>query len=98
MNIGKLRTKKFYKIYPWSGDLYNLSATFLTGLKYHFIRFGHDSDVVGSAKFVATISSRWKYKFSSSLTKTPNKLERFSLDKLFGMCLITTVICIFLIS
>jgi len=46
---------------PWSGDLYNLSATFLTGLKYHFIKFGHDSDVVGSAKFVATISSRFVY-------------------------------------
>jgi hypothetical protein len=56
----------FYNIDPWSGDLYNLSATFLTGLKYHFIRFGHNSDVVGSAKFVATISSRWKYKLSSS--------------------------------
>jgi len=46
---------------PWTGDLYNLSGTFLTGLKYHFIKFPKDvseNETQATIKTVATIPSR----------------------------------------
>ncbi len=52
---------------PWSGELYNLSATFLTGLKYNFIKFGPETDIPASAKFVATISSRYEMMTSAKV-------------------------------
>ncbi len=53
-----------------NGDVYNLAATFLTGLKYHFVRFPYNEaylspkDLVASAKIVGTISSRMTTCFS----------------------------------
>ena len=55
---------------PVTGDVFNISGTFLTGLKYHFIKFPDSSEVQGqkdllaSAKTVASFPSRMTTCFS----------------------------------
>lgn len=48
-----------------NGDTYNICGSFLTGLKYHFVRFEKGgSDIVKSAKILCSIPSRMKTFFS----------------------------------
>ena len=52
----------------WSGDTYNIGGSFMTGLKYHFLKFGAGAPVENLPKegcdIVATLSSRMTTCFS----------------------------------
>eukprot|EP00095_Tigriopus_kingsejongensis_P007905 snap_masked-scaffold132_size323655-processed-gene-2.5 protein:Tk07905 transcript:snap_masked-scaffold132_size323655-processed-gene-2.5-mRNA-1 annotation:"-carotene 9 -oxygenase" len=52
-----------------NGDVYNISGTFLTGIKYHIMKFTKSNEtdpkaIASSAEIVATIPSRMKTYFS----------------------------------
>ena len=55
---------------PKTGFLYNISATFTTGLKYHFVKIDSNSeiakqsDLISNCKIHSTIPSRMKTYFS----------------------------------
>ena len=64
----------------WTGDTYNLGGTFMTGLKYHFLRFssaaGADNLPQDGCEIVATLSSRMTtcFSYNHSFGMTENYL------------------------